>query len=241
MPALARSATRSEARRTASQESPRNRPRARSPCSSPPSKRSRRKPWASTRSSLISMTGTSWGFIRGSFCGIGARARIARRRGRQVRQCEHRQRARSGQRDAASCVYTVSCRNVACNVSTVTGQSQQREARKCDGPDFSGPNNSWVLTAPCDSFSIERHSSQSSYFCREAIPAFAPHRTCAQRTERGPDGIRTRICDRRRVLCSHYTTGPERVYLRLAESSRSDVTIEPACVFQKRNQADESL
>ena len=35
-------------------------------------------------------------------------------------------------------------------------------------------------------------------------------RTRAQDTERGLDGIQTRICYRRRVLCSRYTTGPER-------------------------------
>jgi hypothetical protein len=88
--------------------------------------------------------------------------------------------------------------------------------RKCIGPDFSGPNNSWVLTAPCDYLSIDRDNSPSSYFCREAVPAFAPHRTCAHNTERGPDGIRTRICYRRRVLCSRYTTGPQRIYSRFA-------------------------
>jgi hypothetical protein len=82
--------------------------------------------------------------------------------------------------------------------------------RKCDGPDFSGPTNSWVLTAPCDYFiSIDRDSSQSSYFCREAIPAFASHRACAQNTERGPDGIRTRICYRR-------VTPREGIYSRFA-------------------------
>src|SRR5580704_3227198 len=83
-------------------------------------------------------------------------------------------------------------------------------------PRFLGANNSWVLTAPCDSLSIARDNSQSSYFCREAVPAFAPHRTSAQKTERGPGGIRTRICYRRRVLCSRYTTGPQKVYLPMA-------------------------
>lgn len=52
---------------------------------------------------------------------------------------------------------------------------------KRDGPDFSGPDNSWVLAAPCDPFSIDRDRSQSSYFCREAVPAFAPYRTRAQK------------------------------------------------------------
>jgi ATP-dependent DNA helicase UvrD/PcrA len=111
---------------------------------------------------------------------------------------------------------------------------------KCDGPDFSGPNNSWAPTAPCDSFSIDRHSSQSSYFCREAIPAFAPHRTRARNTERGPDGIRTRICDRRRVLCSRYTTGPERErVLAFGKIITVGCHNELACV-PKRNYNDES-
>ncbi len=136
MPVLAPYATRSGARRIASQEKLRNSPPARCLCSSLPSKRLRRTAWASTQSSFISTTITSWGFIRGSSCGIGVRARSAKLNGRDS---------------------------------------------KSDGPDFSGPNNSWANTAPCDSFSIDSDNSQSSYFCREAIPAFPSHRTRAQK------------------------------------------------------------
>ena len=35
--------------------------------------------------------------------------------------------------------------------------------------------------------------------------------------ESGPDGIRTRICDLRGVLCSHYTTGPLLLITRFGE------------------------
>ncbi len=35
--------------------------------------------------------------------------------------------------------------------------------------------------------------------------------------ESGPDGIRTRICDLRGVLCSHYTTGPTLLITHIGE------------------------
>jgi hypothetical protein len=96
------------------------------------------------------------------------------------------------------------------------------------------------LQHPAAILSIGRGNFQSSYFCRKAIPAFASHRTGAQKNERGPDGIRTRICDRRRVLCSRYTTGPERVYLRLARIITVGYHNGQAYV-SKEEAADESL
>jgi hypothetical protein len=42
----------------------------------------------------------------------------------------------------------------------------------------------------------------------EIISAFSPQREqLLHKRENGPGGIRTRICDLDRVLCSHYTTG----------------------------------
>ena len=43
----------------------------------------------------------------------------------------------------------------------------------------------------------------------EIISAFSPHEVLLHKTENGPGGIRTRICDCDRVLCFPYTTGPE--------------------------------
>src|SRR5271166_1854834 len=80
----------------------------------------------------------------------------------------------------------------------------------------------WAPTAPCDNFSIGRPNLQSSYFCREAIPASLLTEPAPLNPERGPDGIRTRICYRRRVLCCRYTAGPPKAYAH--EQSRSQVT-----------------
>jgi hypothetical protein len=43
--------------------------------------------------------------------------------------------------------------------------------------------------------------------------------------ENGPGGIRTRICDLDRVLCSPYTTGPERAWSAQLGSARLQITI----------------
>ena len=87
MPVRARCATRSVARRIGSQEKHRSLRLGPCLCSRRPLGRLRPRAWASTRSSFISTTIMSWGSIRGSSCGIGVRARSARRcvsaRGRQ--------------------------------------------------------------------------------------------------------------------------------------------------------------
>jgi hypothetical protein len=57
-----------------------------------------------------------------------------------------------------------------------------------------------------------RYAARVKLGLLEAYPRFGFHRTGASERKRGPDGIRTRICDRREVLCSHYTTGPGRLY-----------------------------
>ena len=81
MPVLARCVMRRDPNRTSGRVSLQNLPPGLCRCSSPRSRRFRRKAWANTRSSFISTMTTSWGFIRGSFCGIGVRARSARRPG----------------------------------------------------------------------------------------------------------------------------------------------------------------
>jgi hypothetical protein len=136
MPVLARCATKRDPRRTSSRESLQNLPPGLCPCISLRSRRFRRRAWANTQSSFISTMITSWGFILGSFCGIGVRAKSARRRGLT-------------------------------KLALIT--------RKCDGPDFSGPDNSRVFTAPCDSFSINHNRSRPSYFVGKL--SFASHKT----------------------------------------------------------------
>ena len=164
MPVRARCAMRREAKRTCSQERLRSQRRERCPCSNLQSKPLQQKALASTRSSFSSTTGMSWGFIRGSSCGNGARARSARRRGPAM----------------------------------LVRNTKMRWLR------FLGATILGYLQHPATVLSIDRHDFQSSYFCREAIPAFASHRTCVRRTDRGPDGIRIRICYRR--------MGPQTIY-----------------------------
>jgi hypothetical protein len=163
-------ATRSGARRTGSQENLRNLRQGRCLCSSPPSKRPRRTAWASTRSSFISTTITSWGFTHGSSCGTGVRARSARRRG-------------------------------------PTGSALI--PRNAKAPISQGQIILGYLQHPATCSSIDRDNFQSSYFCRKLSLLSLPNRTRAQNAERGPDWIQARTCYRRRVLCSHYTTGPK--------------------------------
>src|SRR5271165_677645 len=47
-------------------------------------------------------------------------------------------------------------------------------ATKKRRPRFLGADQIWAPTAPCDDFSIGHPNLQSSYFCREAIPASLP-------------------------------------------------------------------
>jgi len=78
-PVLARCAMTSEARQAVSPAN-RQEPSPESyPCSNRQPSRFRRRAWASTRSDSNGTMGTNWEFIRGSFCGMFARARSAGR------------------------------------------------------------------------------------------------------------------------------------------------------------------
>src|SRR5207245_10462656 len=78
-PVLARCAMTSEARQAVSPAN-RQEPNPESyPCSNRQPSRFRRRAWASTRSDSNGTMGTNWEFIRGSFCGMFARARSAGR------------------------------------------------------------------------------------------------------------------------------------------------------------------
>ena len=93
-------------------------------------------------------------------------------------------------------------------------------------PGASRPSSRQKQKAPIDieAFTTEgKHSTprQSQYvpsahgsqvtFVGSLSSHLAPTEPPAPTTERGPDGIRTRICDRREVLCCRYTTGPIRI------------------------------
>ena len=80
MPVLVRSVTRSEGKLAGSRESLRRPHPGRCPCLRQRQDRSRLRPWVSMPSSSIGTMAMSWGFIPGSSCGIGVRARSARRR-----------------------------------------------------------------------------------------------------------------------------------------------------------------
>ena len=76
-----------------------------------------------------------------------------------------------------------------------------------------------VVQALCLFQYLVRHMSVSSYLRRLSL-RFLLNELLHHNGENGPGGIRTRICDCDRVLCSPYTTGPERVFSDSAGNSK---------------------
>jgi hypothetical protein len=64
-------------------------------------------------------------------------------------------------------------------------------AAKQKAPHIPGPAD-LGFTAPCDTFSIDAVSRESSYY-RRSFSLLRSHRTCRSELERGPGEIRTRI------------------------------------------------
>jgi hypothetical protein len=67
---------------------------------------------------------------------------------------------------------------------------------------------------------LVKRSAVSSYLRRLSL-RFLLKRKLLHMRENGPGGIRTRICDCDRVLCSPYTTGPPCSVPRLAQDSKA--------------------
>src|SRR5271167_2630296 len=67
---------------------------------------------------------------------------------------------------------------------------------------------------------LVKHQAVSSYLRRLSL-RFLLKRKLLHIRENGPGGIRTRICDCDRVLCSPYTTGPACSVPRLAQDRKA--------------------
>ena len=80
-----------------------------------------------------------------------------------------------------------------------------------------------------------REIRPSRYFRRSLSSRFAPTEPRSTEPKRGPDEIRTRICDHREVLCCPYATGPTRIIprivARLYPSSHSAIN----CWFTRKS------
>lgn len=68
--------------------------------------------------------------------------------------------------------------------------------------------------------SIRRNVSGCQVTWGNYLCFLSPKGTSPTTRENGPGGTRTRICDLDRVLCSHYTTGPECSFLKAAGNSK---------------------
>src|SRR5713226_5140144 len=75
-------------------------------------------------------------------------------------------------------------------------------------PNYPEPSKITWCKALCPSSVLDRWCSVSSYLGRLSLCCLPNRTECFTNRENGPDGIRTRICDLDRVLCSRYTTGP---------------------------------
>ncbi len=68
---------------------------------------------------------------------------------------------------------------------------------------------------------LVKRSAVSSYLRRLSLRFLLKRNLLRIRRENGPGGIRTRICDCDRVLCSPYTTGPACSVPRLAQDHKA--------------------
>ncbi len=89
----------------------------------------------------------------------------------------------------------------------------QDAARNTKGPERIGAFEIVrLVTAPRDKISMIPSYTTVKLLSKGAYPRISlPQNRRSTEPKRGPDGIRTRICHHREVLCFRYTTGPARL------------------------------
>jgi hypothetical protein len=75
-------------------------------------------------------------------------------------------------------------------------------------------------TALCPPSVLARVRALSSYLRKLSLYSFPKKNSFSNHGENGSGGIRTRICDLDRVLCSHYTTDPSAVSAKRTVNSK---------------------